>query len=556
MFTSKQIYGGGLAGNSRLVAAVLWVAVFALYLPAANAGFVADFTGWLEQMQRYGFWDNINRTHYRSNSLFQVTQLVTWVFYQFFGTHAWPWHLLHVTLHAANGLLLYLLCRRLYTRLGVNTPGATAFLGALLFCLSVNAAEVVVWEPAFHFAQGLLFILLILNWCLKYLDGGGNKWLFYSVFVYAASSFTLEVFYITPILVALLALLYRLTAMADATTLKQLFTRALLPMAGVLVVHFALVKMVYGAWMPHLAGDAVVDAPQAGIGKPAKVLFNMLFLGRFWAEDTKMKVYALLDSRLGIGTFYTLLTGSALFLLSQIKKAAPRTKAMAMLFAWLVAFLLFLVPLWFEPMFLMVFDRYTYFTGAVLYAMVALALGYIPGNYIPIGVLGLYTLVQVRYTIQVNRYWMKSARVIYGLLHSIPPAGNKTIILLNLPQNMHGIPMIGAEHESEFKLMYNGLYPASKLSDTVYDALAYNMLTPDDGATVTIINDSTLRVTLNQWGTWWWFGMRGAKSYSTPHYTINLIDPGHYYDLILRQPHNNYMLLYQQGNSWHQVKWN
>ena len=98
----------------------------------------------------------------------------------------------------------------------------------------------------------------------------------------------------------------------------------------------------------------------------------------------------------------------------------------------------------------------------------------------------------------------------YGLLHDLPDAGDKIIVLLALPQSMHGIPMMGAGTESEYKMMHNLLLPDKKINNKVYSALSYNMITPDDGAHVKVLSDNKVRVTLNQFGTWWWYNGQGA----------------------------------------------
>jgi hypothetical protein len=113
--------------------------------------------------------------------------------------------------------------------------------------------------------------------------------------------------------------------------------------------------------------------------------------------------------------------------------------------------------------------------------------------------------------------------------------------------------MIGAEQNSEFRLMHDVLLPAEKTNTAVYDAMAYNMATPDDGANVVVANDSTIKVTLNQWGTWWWYGMKGGNSYENDSYKLNLQDPGHWYELTLKHPAGEYLLLYQQGSQWKTV---
>jgi hypothetical protein len=109
------------------------------------------------------------------------------------------------------------------------------------------------------------------------------------------------------------------------------------------------------------------------------------------------------------------------------------------------------------------------------------------------------------------------------------------------------VPMIGPFVRFSFRQMYN-LYNDRQINNTMYDVVSYNMIGKDDGAHVTVANDSVLHVTLNQWGTWWWNNMWGAYSYENMIYKFNLVDPGHWYELTLKRPASQYLLLYQVGD--------
>ena len=183
----------------------------------------------------------------------------------------------------------------------------------------------------------------------------------------------------------------------------------------------------------------------------------------------------------------------------------------------------------------------------------AILVSLISMQYVKLGILAVYFLANLRFTILVSRYWGKSEKVIHGLLYNIPDERNRTIILLNLPQSMHGVAMIGAEQNSEYKLMHDLMLPDKAIKTTVYDAMAYNMETPSDGAHVTVMNDSTVKVTLNQWGTWWWYAARGGHNYENVDYKIDLTDPGHEYILTLKKPAQKYLLLYEVADQWKEV---
>lgn len=539
--------------STDIVFGALWLVLFVLYFPAAKAGFVADYTGWLDQTLKYGFWDNINRTHYQVQSLYQFTQLNTWLFHQVAGTHPWPWHLLFITLHAANCSLLYRLCVRLLKDSGVASASVISLAGTVLFCISPYAAEVIVWEPSFHYLQGMLLILLILNWAHSYIHTVNKVYAWLAGITFLLSTFSLEIFYITPWLVLSMAVFYRLNDAFNKHTVTKVLKFISLPQALLFIAHLGIFRLTYGTWVAHIGKGAMSTALQEGLGKPAKHLFHTLLLGRFFTNSGKHIVYGWLDSTSGIILFYGVVVALLAFIVIHFRSMQGKGRVASLLFAWLLITLALLVPLWFGDILLIVYDRYTYFANAFVYMLLSLLISFISLTAIRIGIIAVYALVNLRFTMQLSRYWMKSERVITSLLHSFPYTSTKTIILLNLPQNMQGAAMIGAEQESEFKMMHDDLLPDEKIKGQVYDAMAYNMLTPADGANVTVLNDSTIQVTLNQWGTWWWYAMQGGHSYSNTDYSINMKDAGHQYELTLKRPARGYLLLFQVGDQWKAV---
>jgi hypothetical protein len=535
--------------TTLLVFSFLWVLLFAIYFPAARAGFVADFTGWLDQVKNHSFSEFINRTHFQAKSLYQLTQFNTWFFYKLFGINPWMWHILFITLHTINACLLFKLCAGLLEDVGVNKSKTISFGGAVLFCLSPYISEVVVWEPAFHFLQGLLLILLVLVWAQQYIRTGAAKYAWWALIVYFLSNFSLEIFYITPWLVLAMAIFYN-AVQPGKSNFKKVLLSFVLPMVLMSAVRFVTYRVYAGDWVSRIGSSAVSAITMDSFSKPAKHIFDLLFVGRFLPDDFRKNVYELCDGTTGLAGFY----GGVLVVLGYVilyfKKMNGTVKAALLLAVWMLIPLLIIVPLTFSADMLVQYDRYIYFSGAFFYMLFSVVASLVTIRYAYLGIIALYALINLRFAIQASRYWGKSERVVSGLLHNIPDDRSKTMILLNLPQNMRGVPMIGAEKNSEYKLMHDLLVPEKQLTNTVYDVLAYNMLAPDNGAHVNVINDSMIKVTLNQYGTWWWFETRGGYSYWTADYKLDLKDPGHWYELTLRKPADQYLLLYSVGDQW------
>lgn len=543
-------------GNYISVFCFAWILVFMLYLPAVNAGFVADFTGWLDQVRNNSFWEFINRKHFSQKSLYQFTQAATWFFYQVWGANTWLWHLLHITIHALNTLLLFIICKTIFEDSNIKNAESIAFYGVVLFCISPSLSEIIVWEPAYHFLQGLFFILVILYWLQKFLHNPKVKYACLAASVFFLSIHSLEIFYITPWLALSLIIYYRVGLGCDKKTSNKAIFYFFIPLVFIFVFYLLEFRLVFGVWIAHVGSDVIVQAPILSLGKPAKYLFHMLFLGRFFPNNIRNTIYAFCDSTKGILLFYSLLIICLAAMAIYFRRMSGKAKAMCILFVWVLLTLALILPLWFPDAMLVWGDRYTYFTSAFLYMLLVLLFSYISLKYLKTALFILYALINIRFTIQINRYWMKSSRFINHLLHTFPDPVNKITLLLDLPDNMHGVSMVGATEEGEFNLMLHLFVPEKRYTNKIYDVAAFNLITPTDGVHVKVLNDSTIGVTLNQWGTWWWYGGFGALSYESPDYKVNMIDGGHYYELTLKQDAAKYLILYQSGSEWKTVDWN
>ena len=546
---------------SRLISAPIyvflcfWLLVFALYLPAAHAGRVTDYLGWLDQTVRYGFWDNILRTHYSGKSLYYFTQFVTWCLYQVIHNNAWGWHLVSVSMHATNGFLLFLLVKQLLEQLQHPKAFPIAFVASIIFLVWPTHTEVVVWESSFHYLLGLLMLLTILKWATSYIITQKPIYSIGILGLYMLSSFSIEVFYITPWLMLIMA-----WAMMGRQLFLQpmgrLFLRLCLGCLSVFVGHLLLFQAVFHQWVAHIGSKAVIDTFGGNVWfKSAKQLFQMLWLGRSWPVEWQKVAYTYLETNIGVTLFYSFHAVLLCLLYWSIKKQPSAPRLLVALVGMIGLTMFLILPLWFQGSMHIVYDRYYYFSMPFVAVCFSLALNTISKQYIKIIATTLFLVWPLRYTHYLVQLWQQSDTVVSSLLNQLPTQDKRPILLLNNPQTLQGAAMIGADVHSEFGLMHRLFLPEKPLPCPVYDVMAYNMLTTQHGAHVTVLNDSSLKVTLNQFGTWWWYAMNGGTSYSNALYSVNMTDVGHEYILTLKQPATAYQIYFQVGSTWHQVQW-
>lgn len=535
------------------VFAFLWLLTFILYLPAAKAGWVIDSAGWLYNIRNLKFWDYINNKQSGIPSLYQFTQLVTWCIYKVFNANALAWHIIMVSLHAVNAFLFFIIFRRLFDDSGIRHSFRIAIAGVVLYTVCPHISEVIVWEASFHYLQGFLFILIILYCLQQFLHTRANKYAWIAGIVYLCSTYSLEIFYLTPWFTLVFALYYRYVLDHDKNIFKQSLYRFFVPQLILFGLHIAMLLLVYNHFA-HIA-ENVWQPFSSYISRPPFYIFHILFFGRYFPQEIRKDVYGMAGSNAGLIIFYNIFVLLCLSLYSRFAGLGIKAKAGVFLLVCIMISQVILMPLAFPDFLLCFFDRYTYFTNAFIYMLVALLISYISNKFISTSLLSVYVLLNMYFTVKLNVLWKRATYIDNRLLHNLPDPGNRTVLLLNMPENMKGVPMIGAQPIGEYKMMHE-LFVNKDLHNKVYDVQSYNMLDAGDGAHVTVINDSVIKVTLNEWGTWWWYEGHGGYSYQNEDYRLDMRDPGHWFDVTLKHPASQYLLLYQQGDQWREVNMN
>ena len=536
-------------GNNKIIFVLIWVLTFIMYIPTVKAGWVIDAVGWIYNMKHLSFWEYINTTHASVQNLYQLYALDYLIFYKLWGLNVWAWGLSFITVHAVNAFLLYVICKTIFTDSEVKNASAIALCGSIVFTVCPHISEVLIWKACFHYLQGFLFILLIMYWVQRYQKEQKSKYIIGSIVIYALSAFALEIFYLTPWFVLTIALYYRLALGYDKAIFKKTILYFFAPLLSVFGGYLLLLHARYGGFTPHVNNVFSQTIPEY-LSKPPKYLFHLVTLGRYFSYEAKEKVSAFFGSTVVLIVFYSIVFLALLDAVTRFPKMNNSRRAVLLLAIWVLMTIAFLMPLPFPGTNLLVFyDRYTYFASGFIYTLLAVVIAQYVNKYVAAAIFVAYVGINIFFTLKVNRYWKHSAYITKRLMHDLPDAGDKIILLLNLPENMNGVPMMGAQQEGQYKLMCE-IIDGKTIKNPIYDVASYNMLDDRNGAHVIISNDSMIHVTLNQWKTWWWYGGHGAKSYENADYKVNMIDPGHWYELTLKKPASQYLMLYEAGDQW------
>lgn len=529
-----------------------WLIALALYLPAAKAGMVGDLPYYVDTYRHSTFWEFINIKD--ATALYHTAALNLYIILKLFGTDPWGWYIVYVTLHAINGLLIFLFFSRLLQRSGVQNAKMLSLAASCLFIVCPHASEPVVWEPCAHYLMTICITFLVLICVQKFQETQKIWYAVVSALLFLYTSFSHEFFYLIPWFTLLLIFYYRIELGYDKVVFRKSLAYLFAPLLLLFFLHLVLLHIFKHTYISHF-GKLDKMPLAAYLSKPLKYFFHTIFLGRFFSHEFRTAVYSLCESTLAMMIFYLSFGCFWGYVLFRTRQVSGKLKTLAFTTAAMMMIFLFLSPVYFPDTMLVCYDRYTYLSLAFALLTVVLIINLIPWAPGRAILLAGYLFVNIFYTIRVNMSWKQSAYTVNRLLNEFPEPGSKTILLLNLPDDLNGTPMIAAEDDGRFKMMKNTL-TAHPLNNKVHDVIAYKLSTINDGAHVMVVNDSTVDVMLNQPGGWWIRGMLGARDYENEDYKVHIIDPGRAYELNLKQPAAQFILLYETNSHWSVVDWN
>jgi hypothetical protein len=527
--------------------------LFLLYLPAPQSGWVSDTLGWLDAVRHQSFWDFVSRKGFGVRSFYQLTQIVTWCLYQAFGSNPWAWHLLHLSLHALNATLLFTFLKRLVKDSGIEQVSFIAFAPSALFCCSPYVSEVIVWEASFHFLQGLLFILLQLHLLQRFLHTGQPRDAILAIILFSLSLFSLELYYIVPLLSLSLCLYYRLGLGWQKERTGKAMICFVAPQILALGLSLIAVRLFYHVSVGRL-GNSLTEFPITYyLVKPPENLFHLLG-GRFLLADWRALAYHMCSSSVGAGLFYLSLAAMLFYILFRFRQLQPKGKLLSFFFIWLLLGIGLVSPLWFPEKFLITGDRYLYVLLPPFFSLIVLGLMRI-GLSLGLQRLVLLVLVAVQcsLTLMLNNVWAKSTELTNQLQLKLTGSPDKVTILLNSPASLCGAAMIGAGMDDEALLMHNLLYP-TQITSPIRDAPAMHMLSESDSVKIEVLDPQTIRVSLLQPGSFWQYGSDVARSYANTEFSFRVDENHRAYTLELISHPSTYRLLYQQAGEWHELR--
>jgi hypothetical protein len=253
---------------------------------------------------------------------------------------------------------------------------------------------------------------------------------------------------------------------------------------------------------------------------------------------------------------YAIVLVWVLYIFNRFRKASSAFQVASIFVGFFLLCIAILSPIYFDDLTQVYNSRRCYELSFPAYALLSILLYSILNNIkVRRIVLGSIILLFIALSFRKSFDWRNAAKIQYAILRNYKWQHIDTVVILNMPTYYKDVRIIPVNDRKEFEenLLVFGHDTAQGM---VYGVSSYNMNHLWDGAHVVMQDSMTLKVTLNQWGTWWIYNCLGATNYENDLYRLELTDPGHEYLLHLKRRPKNMLILFQQGEQWRVVDLN
>ena len=517
------------------------------FLPSIGAGFVYDFLGWQKEYEQGTYADILNCFGYKGNH--QFLHFVFHSFYEIFHINGVAWYLFFSSLHGINAFLLYRLIVQLGKFWGNTIRPELAFAGAVIFLLHPYSVEAVVWKVCVHYLISMMGTMGILLYFLKYHQGPRNKYLVAAACVYLATLFSLELSFITPLLVSMAGFITWLIRRQKGNLYKSAIFAGVL--WGLLGCYLILNKLTIGSFIGHYGAEVHLQFDfLLMVATEMKYLVKHLFFARYYSFETKSLLFdQVLSSRPVAFFLLCILIGCLLLYLIKINRIHAKWHLVVFGFLSSLLFVLTVSNMYFLHLHVGMNDRYSYLPVAML-AISVVALFSNSKKWLTYSVLGLIFLISIFFQQKTIHYWNQSTKVLQALKDDFRWREAPIVFILNSPDNYKGIVMTSIINEPSGIDELIDYQTPEPFNGKMFDVFQFNMTGPNDGVRVEQTGPMQLKVTFNQWGNWWHRNGIGGSSYENEYYKAETLD--YPYQITFKKFPPGSIILYQDEMRWKQ----
>lgn len=522
--------------------AVLCVIIL-LYARVYDAGFVTDFTGLWAKMQGKNFTDALRSFDFPS--LMPLLNVMYFMMYKVAGMNPVIWFLVPAILYTTGLLFLYKLVFLLMDSVEVRGSVWVAAVAVLLVMTSPYQVEAMVWKVGLGHISSVTFFMMALYFGTKHLVSISDadffsRSLLLMMLFQLASHLCFEWAIVFPLILILFGWLLK------RQSFFHQFIKTVLVSVFIVIIYFILTTIVIGKPIGHY--DIQVD----GVGALLDMYGNMWkywikHLGYMHFASFKMKttVYGITDASIFRMTSLLILIAYAVYTLNRSKRSRLAVVLVACCFVGLIL----VSPLHFQQVHMTENDRYASLFMPFFCFLVALVLRGMH-TYFKYMVLGVLMITNIWLQQRMISDWASADKILSSLVETFPSDIDKHTLILNIPDNLDGVPMI-RDYSGQNPLIDLMAVHGKHITDMDY-VVQYKIGKYGQRFDISYESESTLKLSMQEWGSWWMREGQGIKEYETDYYkatckekklTLTLKDVDHYNHII-----------YTDGNEWKFLK--
>jgi hypothetical protein len=546
---------------------LFWLVATLIYLPAYQGGFYEDFHGILEYYRDNDFIGFSNIHGNINKHLYQGTHILLYGLLSLFGRSPLPWLLLFTALHAINAGLVFRFFGRLLSWFDWKENQWVVFTAACFFLISPQATEIVIWKSCIHYLTSTFIIFTILTWALKYLaDPSKSKYIWMSLILFYLSTFMLELFLLIPCFFFIIIFALWYSGRLDWRTAKKGVLRIVVPLVLLILVYFVtqyffsknvLIRYQNADTKKVTASYVMAKTPVIVMSKLFKYPFDIFFAGHYLPLDIRQKIYAFAAHPAVVAINAVILFLASLTGFIKYRKGSAHMQLLYTLFALALASCVIILPSWYFEGYPYRGSRYFYLPSAFFFIFLASFLYGLPARLQVIrkAAIVVLSVIYLGCTMYAVHNVRTTTALFYNIMHNFKWQDSEKIVLLNIPSVHKGVGIMIANSEDDFN-PHLRVFTGKPVKGTVYDVAAYNLMSVNDGAHVTVLDSLSLKVTLNETDTWWCYAnpVLPATDYENDLYKVTYADNNRSYILTFKQkPDEHTAILFQVGNNWRRV---
>ncbi len=508
---------------------LIFLLVFIQFFPAIDAGFVTDFTGLYPRLAEGTIIDAFKSFGFPS--LMPVLNLCLFFLFKVFGLSGLAWFVFSLFFFCLALVGFSIFLEKLLADYNFVNVQWISYAAILMVVFHPSSVEALVWKVGLGHVLSVCFFM----WALVFARSTRKQASLWMSLCLVFSLLSFEWALVFPFMLLVFALYER----------RFLFyKRSILWSVVIILLYLITTKLCIGSWIGHYGVEGSDFKPFRQVATGIKHWLKNVFFIPFYPFTWKQIIYSFISSYWTVGLFSLFVTTGGWFAYQTSKS---RTRCLFVFFVCSMLGIVLVSQLHFMTS-ISENDRYTSLMLPFLMGFLSL-LFFGLGKKLGLMIAVVYIVCCGFFQKHLIKHWADNQTVLELLVDTYPCEGQQTLVL-NAPENFRYTFML-RDYNFENPLIDHFAMYQKDLKSSVLVAQS-NLSLRTDKLQATLIEDSVIKVSFEQWGNWWIRKGKGATNYSSEYFSVTF--KGKYYMLTLKENHPFECIIYADNDGWHLVE--